>query len=211
MLPSSARVAPSVDEAAVPPTPTPAKATTKGAPETGKSGKKKRRRPFSTGEDPRWDTEGFNRWCASGEFAWVKVAHLRGLDALDQPWCVRSSAPAEALHVGAPPHGVRLYSVADTATCLLSKASRLKQRPWHSDRSGARRRELVRILDEDGAADEDLVFEWFMSTYQHGSEPLAATVQSTGTDIEYGEDAAPAVMLVFEGAQLPGRRRSGKP
>ena len=63
-------------------------------------------------KDPRWDTDGFNRWGSEGEIAWVKVGYLRKLAAANRAWARRQDLPTDALHIGVPPENVQLYAVS---------------------------------------------------------------------------------------------------
>lgn len=105
--------------------------------------------------DPRWDVDGFHKWCAEAEIAWIRVKFLRKLVHHKQPLPCRQEMPDEAVHVGIPPADVQLYGVNFAWQSSL-----------HADPDLLCSTKLVEVLDREGALDNDLVFHAFGSIYQ---------------------------------------------
>lgn len=197
MMPNSARIAPFEGKNTILPLVDNSKSEDKHLQVKIKKKKKKRRRQQIG--DPRWDVKGFLDWAKSGEIAWVRVGYLRELESSGTPWARRSEIPPEALIVGEPPASTHLYAVSQ------QQGHHQLSEVWHSDCDGERLKKVVHILNEDGASDDDLVFEWYMSCYHHGNVPTPAIVQRAGTDILYSEASIPAVDVVFEGDEAVSR------
>ena len=67
---------------------------------------------------------------------------------------------------------------------------------------GPRNQELVRILNDDNAFDNDLVIEWFIATFNDGPQMTPGKVTQNGV---VDDDASNAPLVLFEGYTEPRR------
>ena len=116
----------------------------------------------TTCDDPRWDDVGFNRMLnceQQGVYAigLLRVGYAREVaKSHGVPLGARQELPAHALHFGSLPLNAELFGVSHR---WLSATT-------NPDPKGEKLRDLVAILDREGAADTDLIFYDACSLHQ---------------------------------------------
>jgi len=125
-------------------------------------------------DDPRWNINGFETWCLSK--TWLRVDYLRVLLAQGKPLPPCRDVAKSGVHIGIPPPEAQLY---------------WPEYRWLSndnpDRDLFHLRHMVEALNEDGALDSDLFFDYWTGCRMIGRR----NPQSESVDLKFhhGQEA----------------------
>lgn len=121
--------------------------------------------------DLRWDDAGFKKWADTSNegrhaIAWLKVGYVRDLARKAGATLPHRQALERipgAFHLGAPPDDIELYYVA--FAWQSSSTDDAAPEACSADPHGYILRDVVAVLEQEGATDEDLVFMMFSSIF----------------------------------------------